>query len=554
MQVAMHYTILVYPFRHAIEPGERSTRLRQLSSRWQPWWRRLDEDADEDALATALDDTHFFVPYVRQLIFPETAHLPNTVGPVQQAEARKLAALPAHDLAKQLHRNGMVRLTHDLTELSGCSPLTFEFKRTTAGGDVIEDFSTKMSICWVDVALFPQEVGFLAIKVKIEEEPLHVNRLVDSLYYLRLVQPPRLGWELARWKAQSDARSFAFTNQNLIDFLLQGLTEEQKHVDSTLGEYITRIESGAPVQSYASTEEGQVYGQAFREFTYVCLDESKGDESIGTGGEVLAAIADKTGQPSDRAKFLSTPSDQALYELATCTQLSDPAWEPHPEGLARLLEKGYIALWSNWQGLALHDNVTFMGKGRSRFTLDGLPHNVESDYFHLYLFTLYQRVRLNWLSGELMTRAANLHREIEDAHDMWDKFIIFRNHYWLAEVTFKPQGIELYHRYRRALGVPETFEHFRREMKDLQQYYERKSDQRIESLLNFIALVALPIEVVVHLFANRLGEEGIEWQMLEWAVLGIVFVVAVYMLWIRYLSAFKLTLWAKRNWRKLTGR
>lgn len=69
--IAKHFTILVYPFRHALSGGERAARLHALNDRWQPWWGRL----EEKALQHALDDTHFFLPYIRELFFPETTRL-----------------------------------------------------------------------------------------------------------------------------------------------------------------------------------------------------------------------------------------------------------------------------------------------------------------------------------------------------------------------------------------------------------------------------------------------------------------------------------------------
>lgn len=542
MQVAKHYVILVYPFRHAVDLDKRVSRLLTLKSQWQPWWRRL----DDEALKIALDDTHFFVPYVRQLIFPETALLPNRGGIDQQTAARNLANLPAHEVARQLHKDGMVRFTHSLAGLSAMCPFLLEFEHANASGEIVEHFSTDVNICWVDVALFPQEVGLLAIKVEVDEKPLEVGRLVDALYYLRLVQPPRIGWKLARWKSRGE-ELLEFSNANLVDYLLQGLTNEQGSVTANLKEFIARLESGMAVQSYSSTEEGQVYGQAFREFTYVCLSENTDG---GTDKDALTAIADSVEHVPPKTHLFNTPADQALYELATCTQVSDPGWEPHPKAVTHLFESGHIALWANWQGLALHDNVTFMGRGVSGLTMVGLPHNVESDYFHLYLFTLYQRVRLDWVSGDLMRKGADLHKELEDARGLWDKFTMFRNHYWFAEVTFKPQGRELYSRYQHALGTPKIFEHIRREMEDLQEYYERKAERHIEGVLNFLAIVGLPIEIMVHLFAHTLIEQASWEQFLVTTLIGVLIAVAIWVIWDRFLSEVNWKLPWKRFWRK----
>jgi hypothetical protein len=66
-QVKRQFTMLIYPFRHALGGKQRSSRLRRLVERWRPWLSRL----DRDNLKHALDDTYFFLPYIRKLLFPE---------------------------------------------------------------------------------------------------------------------------------------------------------------------------------------------------------------------------------------------------------------------------------------------------------------------------------------------------------------------------------------------------------------------------------------------------------------------------------------------------
>jgi hypothetical protein len=63
----------------------------------------------------------------------------------------------------------------------------------------------------------------------------------------------------------------------------------------------------------------------------------------------------------------------------------------------------------------LHDNVVLLGTRQSRFTRHNLAPNLESDYFHLYLLTSYQKMRLSLLSGELMRAGANLHSNLREA-------------------------------------------------------------------------------------------------------------------------------------------
>lgn len=88
-----------------------------------------------------------------------------------------------------------------------------------------------------------------------------------------------------------------------------------------------------------------------------------------------------------------------------------------------------------------------------------------------------------------MRQAADLPYNLKEARKLWDDFIMCRNHYWPAEVTFKPQGNELYYRFQREMDVIALYESISDEVRELQEYYERKSERRIGSLLNFLTFV-----------------------------------------------------------------
>ncbi|GAB4444676.1 MAG: hypothetical protein OHK0015_46230 [Chloroflexi bacterium OHK40] len=82
IDLSEHYTLLIYPFIHDLTPTRRAERLRALAPRWRPWWSRL----DQAAMTRALDDSYFFLPYVRELLFPETSSLHATEIVRQQSQ------------------------------------------------------------------------------------------------------------------------------------------------------------------------------------------------------------------------------------------------------------------------------------------------------------------------------------------------------------------------------------------------------------------------------------------------------------------------------------
>src|SRR5919109_599662 len=118
IKIAQHFTILVYPFRHGLLGRKRSNQLKRLADRWQPWLSRLERGPDRDSLKRALDDTYFFLPYIRRLLFPETALLIVGDASAQMKKARQLTQQTSDELAEELYAkgvlpDGVLRLTYD---------------------------------------------------------------------------------------------------------------------------------------------------------------------------------------------------------------------------------------------------------------------------------------------------------------------------------------------------------------------------------------------------------------------------------------------------------
>src|SRR5258708_1659894 len=102
--------MLVYPFRHAVSGVERAERLQQLGGCWRSWWSRLPH-ADLEA---AKDDTLFFLPYVRELLFPELCFesvlAPTNGSRYQVPQAERLSRLGPGGMTN-LPVDAVIRLT-----------------------------------------------------------------------------------------------------------------------------------------------------------------------------------------------------------------------------------------------------------------------------------------------------------------------------------------------------------------------------------------------------------------------------------------------------------
>ena len=488
-QVEKHYVLLIYPFRHTLEGGGRETLLRRLAENWQPWWRRF----DEPDRARMWDDTYFFLPHLRELLFPETAP---DAGPARAGRPPSaptstrpdyFGSLSAEEFGQEVSPSGVLRLTHKREQLAALEAAHLTLERKEGRIDV------PLRLHWVDLILFPQSVGFLVLKVEMDVANPTLKQVGDFLYHIRMIHPPRLDWNLAQWVFPGKTPT-RVTSRDFVDFLLNGIVSPKKF-DMTEGGKATLDawmewtgDHGETSARISETDIGQVYGQSFHLHTYACLDAS------------AAARISET--PAGQSFPFESAVEQALYELATGTDTADPDYRPHPDRVKRLREQGLIALWANWQGMVLHDNVAYLGTEPSLFLLDGLAHNVETDYFHLYLLAFYQKMRLSFLSGELVRRDTVLHRNLNKASELWDDFMRFRNHYWFEEVTFKPQGIELYSRFQQALFARPLYETVSKEVRDLQEYYSGKATQRAATLIYFLTIIGLPVTLAQGLFSG----------------------------------------------------
>ena len=302
--LAAAFAILVYPFEHSLDEARRPERLERLNPYWRPWLSRL----DPPARARALDDTYFFLPYVRELLFPETAQMPGRDAMAQQKDIDWMLDQRLPEFAAELAANAVLRLTYAPERLQDLVPLRLVRESQNPN----DRFDAPFAVDWVDAVLFPQNTGFLALKVRLEEEQPTIGRWNDFLYQMRLVQPPHLDWQMAAW--QLKAGRLRGCSRDLVEFFLQGLTHSDQ-LRPELDEFLPHVATTADQARYTATPHAQVYGGVFHLFIYGCCAES-------------AAPPEPAG-PDPAAGLFASASERALYELATCTKTEHPDYVPH---------------------------------------------------------------------------------------------------------------------------------------------------------------------------------------------------------------------------------
>ncbi len=532
-----HFIFLIYPFYYALplrktlltkEEGIESF-LFSWESLYDHWWKRFEvssEDSNIPTLDRLFDDTLFFLPYIRRHLFPELHYLAPDMIYDQNILEKANDFLESEELfgkARNLYKSALLRLTLRETYLEPFRniDLVFDF------GD--SRFQQKFSTDWIDVLLWPQHVGMLVMKLYLihdehgkdetspppdsEMTPPHdqvqLRRipyplLNDFLYYIRMIHPPRVGWTLPQWK--HDERTWY--SKDIVDYLLQPLSGK----DSVRTDFFTYqdVLKENPFR-YTHTPKGQVYGQNFRLYIWACMDDAD----------------DLAGKSYDTSPFPDLKTN-LLYELATCTDTTEPTYIPHETQVHDFVENYTVRLWNNWSGMALHDNVAFMSYPPSKFTLTILPHNIEYDYLHTYFVALYQKVRLSFFHGELIRTDRDLYKNLREARKLWEDFMYFINYSWFHEISFRPQGNLLYHTFQKGLVSPPLFQEVYDQLHLIQNHYERINERHVNRLLRFLSFIGLPLALLVDIVSNAIKPGSVTYFVLLFLFIFVILITLLY--------------------------
>jgi hypothetical protein len=516
VELAKHFTILVYPFYHNFPRHGKPDLLNALDKGWQFWMNRLNA---KDQLS-ALDNTFFFLPYVRALLFPETSQITSEPVPDIEGNIGEWLDFSLPQIVRRVPEHAVIHLTYkpELMEILNKCELVAEGKL----------FSAPLELCWIDLMIFPQRIGFLIIKVLLREEKPDINRFNDLLGFIRRIHPAKIGFELPVWRFPNQRNPIEITSARLLDYLLQGLVDESPVNERlrSLDEFLfARPQQGSG--NYTESPLGQTYGEVFQLYSYGCQDQAIEPELSAQKTPVIA-LPSSSDQTSGCDTFFATPFQKSLYEIATCTRVEEADERPDGQQVESLFNSGLINFWDNWQALALTNNIFFLGKYKTVFTMRYLPENAESDYLPLYLYVLYQKTRLSIMFGALMETEKNPRSNLKRARQLWQDFLKFQNHYWFTEVTHKPQGMAIYHILQKALGVQPLYNQQSEEVHALRDFYEAKTQRETNRMINFLTFVGVPLGILSQVYGSVLIKEA------NWVepliILGIYF-IALWLLW-----------------------
>lgn len=474
-----HYTVLIYPFLHHVTADNRRRRIQLLEEKWAPWWSRLDGE-----IGRALDDTYFFLPYIREVIFPETGILKDKLSGKQYANwVKQIGIWNKKGLGyfcEELPDSVVLRITYKKALLQSIKNI--EITSLVKSSGTTEGAKLAAQVEWIDAMLFPSGIGFLMLKVGLEEAAPQLGQLIDLNYYLRLVHPPNINWNLPELNIRQGGTKMMV--RDLMDFLTQGMADNNANIDD-LKQFMARLSTSTDGR-VSDSEAGQVYGERCHVFSYACLKLN--DKSSAT--------------PS--AGIFESVKDRLVFEFASSIPVGDsvnnPMWIPSTEYAKGLKTQKQFSVWQAWCGMALKESVVFLGTEDINFNRKILPGNIENDYLPLYIYSLYQKYQLFIFADELMRKGAYAAQHLQEVRVLMDRFMDFRNKYWFNEVTRKPLGSELYCKFQQGLESNALYDLVSLQVKDLKEHYEERRQRRIDLLLNLFTFVFLPLGAVIAIF------------------------------------------------------
>lgn len=147
-----------------------------------------------------------------------------------------------------------------------------------------------------------------------------------------------------------------------------------------------------------------------------------------------------------------------------------------------IMTSNSISIYDNWKAISLLDSFT-------RISCDYPdPYKTwELDYFHIYIHCLYSKFQLYYFNSQL----TDLLQFNKKTQNIRDRFIEFVNDYSLPYISYKFLPNLLYEKINAALEVQKEQDAMERKIGRLNEAYQNKKSQQLNSLLLVISVLSL---------------------------------------------------------------
>lgn len=587
-----HFVVGVYPFTHALDLGSTSrdsdgqragdsARLIEILGEdrlWVPWLERTRDpkqrngprsprvDAVRTGIPTSLggagvfDDSYFFLPNIREFLFPEFHPVDSATGErlaigydaqsyakVVQHHNRRCRLSP-EELARELLNEQVIHLTLAESARNQVEHLQIIDAR---GGQPLE-----VVLCWADLYLFPFGCGSLVLCFRLAEEggsgnsvpdpgepaPSRMDRLGAAIQRLHMVHPRFIEDELpvvvlAPSGTKTDLR-------RVLEFCLQSITPigdqaanclftEFLETDRGRADMATSKGPGAE-SAYTLSEDGQTYGARLYTYTYALTSSTGQSEDLGLDNWTPT-------------QAYLTAAEQALCEMSlryplgsTRSDAEERSLELQSEWVREsLLSDGGFQRYANWRAHAYSESFMALGVTNDGFTRSwdaGLPKNLYHDYLQLFIYTIFVRQTLSSFLRKLQKRHSGV-SGITALRHVHQDFMRFRKTHWYPEVCGRVQGEDLRGLMTRAIGVDKQYDFVRELVEDTAEAQAALHERMQTQVLTWFSIMIAPCALLIAFFSMGLVQswpKWVSWPLLVLGILGLVLGLRAH--WQRLLS------------------
>lgn len=497
---------LTLPFLHRFSQQDLLEGIDGNLGMWFHWFRRLiGPDGSTDDLDVAMDYSYFFLPHVRQLLYPEFIGLRSATdvldvldmsGIDDKFDSRTVRA-PFKVESYGPMRGPALRLTLRDPSIVG---MQFYLRG---------QHDVAFTIPWVDCVLFPQHVGVLVIKIDIAHD-LPAARAAE---FLRAIRKTRFRRRLTVPVPEVESREGGQRSWNgLIDGMLEALRS-------------TRV--------IANTAVEETIGTTFKTLVIAGVENCRCDAS--------------TADNLERCAFTLATGHGSASRVDTFTA----------EGLRRLRARS-LQSWANWRVIGYDEGISIAmcveqarrDHGETPALRDNLLSvraTAEWAYMLLHVLALAQYVRMHLLYQELSGVSTRLDGALRGIDEVLRSYVKFRRVLWTPEPTSTPAGRQVYELSWQCFELEALEKWLQDDVEVLTSYLhgqrerlEALSSRRTQRALEFLTIVGVPAGLAIAL------TQGVVWgeiapTLKHHHVSALIFVIIVAAFFVILYTAIGLT-------------
>lgn len=574
-QVDDHFVIAVLPFFHDLAIGgadatlgHRSVRsidasdARSIlggSGKWVPWLARCVGLPAELGPSGVFDDSHFFLPHVRETLFPEFHSLPVNSDPTlreriaydDHAPERVLQRTTALEAAARdrplelwdaLRSTSLIHLT---LRRDVCETLASWQLVTGKPGDERE--SVTAALMWCDVLLFSYGVGQLVLALRAEkgERPAGPGYPapttlggVDRLRRLvSLVQPRYLGDTGVAKVRLGPVPDRTIRISTLLDYLLDGLAGPPlAGATADIADFARGWESAVASPArigeghvpYTVTRSGQVHSA--RMFTYVYVRPGSGHDpdSLGiTGWKPSACFRTALEQ-------LGVEAGVEIPWLRSETSAPDQSFALAPEWVRAHALGGHVfCRYTNWWAHAYDRSLVAFATRPDHFVSTweyGVTRSLYHDYLWLFIHVVFVRSALTRFVERMQSCDRDSGDSLASLREVHEEFLRFRRRHGYPRVSPRDQAAELQALFHRSLDVDRDYAFVEQTLDDVMEAVESRNDRERARALDTLSVVVAPLALIFSACSMVMLTPWSAWQ--QWTLFaGLSLALGV--MWIR---------------------